>query len=162
MIKRIHLGLIVLLLLIAACKKDTQYQYQVQSQQLYQNAAQKTNLKTTDQFISIAYNDLYNTSITTTQLGNLNVCLLALGDHATMQDMIVKNLLIQATTQIPDSAAMRTNIPVFVTQTYLKFYNRQPTAEEAWKMQELIQQNAGISPQMIYYSMMTSNEYRYY
>ena len=160
--KRINLGLIALLLLLAACKKDTQYQYQVQTQQLYQNSAQKKNLKTTDQFISIAYNDLYNTSITTGQLGNLNICLEALGDQATMQDMIVKNLLSQASTLIPDSTTMHANIPVFVTQTYLKFYNRQPTAEEGWKMQELIQQNPGINPQMIYYSMMTANEYRYY
>ena len=158
----VFISLAVLLLLAAACKKDTQYQYQVQNQQLYQNSGQKTNLKTTNQFISIAYNDLYNASITTSQLGNLNVCLEALGDQATMEDMIVKNLLSQATSQIPDSTSMRANIPVFVTQTYLRLYNRQPTAEEAWKMQELIQQNAGINPQIIYYSMMTGNEYRYY
>jgi hypothetical protein len=153
---------LALVLFLAACKKETQYQYQVQTQQLYQNSGQKTNLKTTNQFISIAYNDLFNASITTSQLGNLNVCLEALGDQATMEDMIVKNLLSQAVTQIPDSVTMRANIPVFVTQTYLRFYNRQPTAEEAWKMQSLIQQNSGINPQMVYYSMMTSNEYRYY
>lgn len=162
MLKRTYLLIAITFLLVSACKKETKYQYEVQNQQLYQNSGQKTNLKTTNQFISIAYNDLYNASISTSELGDLNVCLEALGDQATMEDMIVKNLLNQATQQIPDSAGMRNNIPVFVTQTYLRFYNRQPTAEEAWKMQELIQQNTGINPKMIYYSMMTANEYRYY
>lgn len=162
MIKPVYIVLLTWLLMLAACKKDTQYQYQVKNQLLYQNSAQKTNLKTTNQFISIAYNDLFNASITTTELGNLNVCLEALGDQATMEDMIVKNLLNESSAQIPDSAAMHTNISLFVTQTYLRFYNRQPTAEEAWKMQELIQQNPAIKPHMVYYSMMTSNEYRYY
>ena len=159
---RIYPVVFLLLLLTAQCKKETQTVYQVKNQVLYQNSAQKTNLKSTSQFISIAYSDLYNVSITTAELNNLSICLQALGDQATMEDIIIKNLLGNAAVQIPDNTSMRNDIPTFINQTYIRFYNRQPTAEETWKMQALIQQNTDIIPQMVYYSMMTSTEYRYY
>jgi hypothetical protein len=71
-------------------------------------------------------------------------------------------LINKSGVQIPADAAMRADIPVFVEQTYLRLFNRKPNEFEAWKMKDLIEKNADISPKMIYYSMMTSNEYRYY
>jgi hypothetical protein len=154
---------LVLIVLCYSCKKETQTIYQVQNQVMYQNSAQKTNLKTTNQFISIAYNDLYNASVSSTQLNNLNTCLEAFGDQATMEDIIIKNLLNNGGVSIPDSTTMMADIATFVNQTYIRFYNRQPTAEEVWKMQMLIQQPGNnINPRMIYYSILTSTEYRYY
>ena len=161
--KQIFVMLVGLVLLIASCKKEVQTIYQVQNQVLYQNSAQKTNLKTTTQFISIAYNDLYNASISSAELNNLNICLEAFGDQATMEDIIIKNMLANGGISIPDSATMMANIPAFINQTYIRFYNRQPTAQELWKMQTLIQQPGNnLNPQMIYYSVLTSTEYRYY
>ena len=154
---------ILISLLFASCKKEVQTVYQVQNQVLYQNSSQKTNLKTTNQFISIAYNDLYNASISTVQLNNLNLCLEAFGDQATMEDIIVKNLLNNGGVSMPDSATMMADLPTFINQTYIRFYNRQPTAQEVWKMQSLIlQPGSNINPKMIYYAMLTSTEYRYY
>jgi hypothetical protein len=149
-------------LLLAACKKETQYVYQVQDQVLYQNSGDKKNLKTTEQFITIAYNDLFNAAITTIELNQLNTDLQSFGDDGLIQDMIVKNLLSRSGTQVPANTVMRANVPAFVQQTYLRFYSRQPNEFEAWKMQSLIQQNADVTPQMVYYSVMTSAEYRYY
>jgi len=154
---------LMLTLFMASCKKEVQTIYQVQSQVLYQNSAQKTNLKTTNQFISIAYNDLYNASISTAQLNSLNTCLEAFGDQATMEDIIIKNLLDNGGVSIPDSATMMADLPTFINQTYIRFYNRQPTGQELWKMQNIIlQPGSNINPKMIYYSMLTSTEYRYY
>ena len=45
---------------------------------------------------------------------------------------------------------------------YLRFFNRQPNEFEAWKVKDMIDKNTDITPQMIYYSMMTSEEYRFY
>ena len=162
MLKQIFI-IAIALCLLASCKKEVQTVYQVQNQVLYQNSGQKTNLKTTSQFISIAYNDLYNSSISIAELNNLNTCLEAFGDQATMEDIIIKNLLANGGVSIPDSAAMMADIPTFVNQTYIRFYNRQPTAQELWKMQTLIlTPGSNINPKMIYYSMLTSTEYRYY
>ncbi|HWB63630.1 MAG TPA: hypothetical protein VG603_08990 [Chitinophagales bacterium] len=147
---------------ISSCKKESRYKYEVQEQVLYQSSAQKNTAKTPTQFISIAYNDLFNAAITTNELNTLSVDLQACGDKNMMEDLIIKNLLAKANQQIPDNNTMREDIPAFVTQTYVRFYNRQPTEFEAWKMQQLIQQNTDITPQMIYYAVMTSEEYKYY
>lgn len=150
------------LLLQAGCSKEKRYIYQVQEQELYQSAAQKQYLKTTDQFISIAYTHLYGVSITNNQLNQYNVALMALGDKATIQDMIVKSLINKPGVQIPGDAAMRADVTAFTEQTYLRLLNRKPNEFEAWKMKDLIEKNTDITPKMIYYAMMTSNEYRYY
>ena len=151
-----------LLLFYTSCNKEKRYIYEVQSQELYQSAAQKQNLKTTDQFISIANSHLFGSTITNNELNQYNVALLALGDKGVMQDMIVKSMINRNGLQFPTNTAMRADISTFVEQTYLRFYNRKPNEFEAWKMKDLIEKNTDITPKMIYYSMMTGNEYRYY
>lgn len=155
-------AILIVLLFVAGCSKEKRYIYQVQEQELYQSAAQKQYLKTTDQFISIAYTHLYGVSITNNQLNQYNVALMAMGDKATIQDMIIKSLINKSGVQIPGDAAMRTDVPAFVEQTYLRLLNRKPNEFEAWKLKDLIEKNADVTPKMIYYSMMTGNEYRYY
>ena len=76
--------------------------------------------------------------------------------------MIVKSMINQSGAQIVTNTVMRNDISTFVEQTYLRFYNRKPNEFETWKMKDLIEKNADITPKMIYYSMMTSDEYRYY
>ena len=150
MSRQVFIIAVILTGLLASCKKDVQSVYQVQNKVLYQNSSQKNNLKTTNQFISIAYNDLYNASISTVQLTNLNTCLEAFGDQATMEDIIIKNLLENGGVSIPDSVTMMSDLPTFINQTYIRFYNRQPTAQELWKMQNLIlQPGSNINPKMI-------------
>lgn len=159
--KKLFLGLL-LLVFLASCKKETRYIYEVQEQELYQNANEKQNLKTTTQFISIAYNDLFGASITNTELTKLDIALQSLGDKNVLQDMIVKSMINRSGVQIPGNNAMRADIPAFVQQTYLRLYNRKPNEFEAWKLKNLIETNADITPQMVYYSLMTSVEYKYY
>lgn len=153
---------VVFLVMQTSCNKEKRYIYQVQDQELYQSAAQKQNLKTTDQFISIAYSHLFGISITNNELNQYNVSLQALGDKATMQDMIVKSMINRSGVQLVTNTAMRADIPTFVEETYLRFYNRKPNEFERWKMKDLIEKGTDITPKMIYYSMMTSDEYRYY
>ena len=163
MSKQVFIVAVILVGFLASCKKEVQTIYQVQNKVMYQNSSQKTNLKTTNQFISIAYNDLYSASISTVQLTNLNTCLEAFGDQATMEDIIIKNLLENGGVSMPDRVTMMADLPTCINQTYIRFYNRQPTAQELWKMQNLIlQPGSNINPKMIYYSMLTSTEYRYY
>jgi hypothetical protein len=161
--KKIILPLVLVSLLAAfSCHKEQRAIYQVQEQELYQNSAEKKTLKTTTQFISIAYNDLYGTNITSSELTKLDVAYQSLGDKHVLEDMIVKSLINNGSVQIVTNAVMRADIPAFVEGVYLRFYNRKPNEFEAWKMKDLIEKNTSITPQMIYYSMMTSEEYRFY
>lgn len=154
-----------ILLLQSSCTKTIEkkrYLYQVEDQELYKSSAQKLYLKSSDQFISIAYAHLFGVSITNKELGQYNVTLQALGDKETMQDMIVKSMINRSGVQLVADAEMRANLPLFVEQTYLRFYNRKPNEFESWKMKDMIEKNTEITSKMVYYSMMTATEYRYY
>lgn len=162
MLRIIFAAAFFLLLTVSSCNKERRIIYEVQEQELYQSASEKKNLKTTTQFISIAYNDLFGTSITNDELNRFDVALQSFGDKAILQDMIVKSLINRNGVQIVDNTAMRGDIAAFVEGAYLRFYNRRPNEFEAWKMKDLIEKNADITPKMIYYTLMTSDEYRYY
>lgn len=154
--------LLTALLAVASCNKERRVIYQVEEQELYQHSSEKRNLKTTTQFISIAYNDLFGTNITTDELTKLDVAYQSLGDKHVLEDMIVKSLINRGGVQIVSDATMRTGVAEFVEGAYLRFYNRKPNEFEAWKMKDLIEKNSNITAKMIYYSMMTSEEYRFY
>lgn len=158
----VFLWLSGLVLLATSCNKEKRYVYEVQEQQLYQSANDKRNLKTTTQFITIAYNDLFGSNITTAELNKLDVALQAVGDKSVVQDMIVKTFINRSGVQIVSNTVMRSDIPTFVQGCYLRFYNRQPTETEMWKMKNLIETNTDITAQQVYYSFMTSEEYKYY
>lgn len=153
---------LILLLAISACKDEKRYIYEVEEQEIYQSANDKRNLKTTTQFISIAYNDLFGSNITNQQLTQFDVALQSFGDKNVVQEMIVKNLINRGGTQIPADLAMRADVARFVEQTYLRVYNRKPNEFEAWKMKDLIEKNTEVTAKMVYYSLMTGEEYKYY
>lgn len=160
--KTFLLSAVSFLLLFSSCKKEQRVIYQVQEQELYQNAAEKQTQKTTTQFISIAYNDLFGTNITSDELTKLDIAYQSLGDKSVLEDMIVKSLIKKSSGQIATDSAMRVDIPAFVEGTYLRFFNRKPNEFEEWKMVDMIEKNTDITPGMVYYSLMTSDEYRYY
>lgn len=152
----------VLAFTIASCKKETRYVYTVQQQELYESSSEKRNEKTTLQFITIAYSDLFNSNITNSELSKLDIAYQAFGDRKVLADLIVKNLLERGGALVPANSAMRADIPEFVNGAYLRFFNRKPTEFEAWKVKDLIEKNADVTAKMVYYSLMTSEEYRYY
>lgn len=156
------LSFFLLLTGIWGCNKEQRVIYEVKEQELYQNSAEKKTQKTTLQFISISYNHLFGSSITNDELNKLDVIYQALGDKRVLEEMIVKSMLNRSGALIPTSSEMRADVSGFVQSAYLRFYNRKPTEFEAWKMKDLIEKNTDITPKMIYYSMMTTDEYRYY
>lgn len=160
--KQLYVLIACLLLSASACNKEKRYIYVVEQQELYQNAAQKVNLKTTAQFISIAYSDLFGSAITNDELLKFDVALQSLGDKNTMQDMITKSLINRSGVQQVNDATMRADVDAFIENEYLRFFNRMPNEYEQWKLKDMIEKNADITPKMVYYSLMTSTEYKYY
>ncbi len=147
---------------IASCKKDVKYVYDVNNSTVSQPGANKPNVKSTLEFISIAYSDLFGTSIGAGDLTDLSLCYLAFGDKKFTEDLIIRNFLNKPGVTIPTQAAMAADVPAFVQATYRKFYNRDPNEFEKWQVVNNINSNAAITPELVYYSFMTSDEYRYY
>ncbi|MBK5284170.1 MAG: hypothetical protein JJE25_02115 [Bacteroidia bacterium] len=153
-----------LILIISAfgCTKEKTYVYDVNNVNIYQPGNSKTTAKTTTEFISIAYADLFNTTISNSKLIELITAYASFGDKKLIEDRIIRQFLADTTLVIPTGTAMRSDISFFVTRSYNKFFNRAPNDFEKTNLKNKIQNDNNITPAMVYYAFMTSNEYRYY
>jgi len=156
------IALISILLFCSSCKKETNYIYEVDDVTVSQVGGEKGSVKTTTEFISIVYSDLFSTNIPTGVLVNLQKAYEAFGDKKLIEDRIVRHFLDSTAVQVPSDAAMRANVPAFVDETIVKFFNKSPDAFEKYFISNIIQSNTDITPMMVYYACLTSDEYRYY
>ena len=154
--------LFLLLVALGSCKKEKTFIYEVDDETVEQPGGDKENVKSTTEFVSIAYSDLFNTTIPNDTLVALNAGYLAFGDKKLIEDRIIRHFLNSQNVQIPTDSLMRLDIPLFVGNTYRKFLNRDPNEFEKYFIANIIQSNTAITPVLVYYAMMTSNEYRYY
>lgn len=158
----IILLMLSLAMLTSACKKESIYAYELNNVDVKNQASNKSRLKSTTEFISIAYLDLFGTSITNQNLNLLSLIYLSFGDKKVLEDMLIRNMLNSAQVNLPNNETMRNNIGLFVDNSYQKFYNRSPDALEKQFLISTIESNVNTTPEMVYYALVTSNEYRYY
>jgi hypothetical protein len=154
--------MLVVLIGMVACTKEKSYIYQVNNVNVAQPGGKKQNVKSTEEFISIAYSDLFGTTISQQELINLTQAYNSFGDLKLIEDMIIRNFLNTTGIVIPASTIMRADINAFVNSSYQKFLNRTPNSYEKWFVSNVIQSDTSISPVLVYYSFMTSNEYMHY
>ncbi len=142
---------------------DAEYVYELNNVTLYQDGIKKPNSKTLNEFASIAWTELFGTSMDDSKLNALNYAHVSFGDKKMIEDLLIRNFLNESGVQIPTKTDMLNDIDVFVENTYKKLYGRYPNEFEAWQLKEFIQNNnTEVNPELIYYTFMTSNEYRYY
>ena len=158
-----NIVLIFSVLILFSCKKEKNVIYKLNDVTIEQNSANKDHLKSTTEFISIAYSDIFGTIISTNKLADLTTIYKAFGDKKLIEQMVIKNFLNEPTIQIPqiDRSSMST-INNFVTDAYKKLYNRNPDEYELWFVADMITKDNDLTAELVYYSLMTSNEYRYY
>ena len=158
-----NIVLIFSVLILFSCKKEKNVIYKLNDVTIEQNSANKDHLKSTTEFISIAYSDIFGAVIPTNKLADLTTIYKAFGDKKLIEQMVIKNFLNEPTIQIPqiDRSSMST-INNFVTDAYKKLYNRNPDEYELWFVADLITKDDDLTAELVYYSLMTSNEYRYY
>ncbi len=152
----------LVVLIFQSCKKETEYIYEVDSTQVEKDQTNKDISKSTIEFLSIAYSDIFGSTITQNQLNRLSLLYLAFGDKKLLEDLLIKNMINRPESQLPSNATMRADVAAYVKSTYIKLFNREPNELEAYTLKKNIDENADLTSVMVYYSMMTSDEYRYY
>lgn len=151
-----------MLIFFSSCTAEKEYQYEVDTVSIDQEGSDKSNQKSTDEFIAIAYADLFGTTIPQNKLVNLNTAYTAFGDKKVIEERIVRNFLNDPAVIIPSQPAVGGDTVLFIVQCYEKFYNRTPTEFEKYNWKKLIAGDPNVKPLTIYYAMMTSDEYRFY
>jgi hypothetical protein len=162
--KRFYVFILFIILSFSqqGCKKETTYIYEVDDVLVTKDQSEKTVSKTMVEFISIAYADIFGSTISQNDLGILSLLYLAFGDKVIIEDVLVKNMLNSPEANLPSDAEMRANIGLYIKNTYLKLYNREPNELESFTLSQKISDNEAMTSAMVYYAMMTSNEYRFY
>ena len=156
-----YISIILVCLFFVSCKKaEKRTIYQVQEVFVYQPGADKPNVKKSTEYISIAYSDLFQKSIPADLLDELTASYIAFADVTIIEDLIIRNFLNSSDVIVPTDVVMRTDVSGFVKTCYNQFYGREPSGQEAWFLKKTIEENSGFTPDVIYYSFLTSNEYR--
>ena len=154
---------ILSILILFSCKKEKKVTYNINDVNITQNAVVKDHLKSTTEFISIAYSDIFGTVITTNKLAELSTIYKAFGDKKLIEEMVIKNFLNEQSIQIPQiDRTSEATIQNFVTDSYKKLFNRTPDEYELWYVAESIVKDSDLTAELVYFSLMTANEYRYY
>ena len=160
--KKFIFSIIFLAVLVMSCKKEYRYIYDVGSEVVYESSAEKDKQKSSSQFVSILYSNLFRTSVSQQELNELTELRTALGDKQIADNLIINNYVNSSTVQIPTDLEMRDDIQKFVEETYIRFYLRKPTPYEAKFMTESIENDPGMTPELIYEACAGSNEYKFY
>ncbi len=162
--KKIYIYSFLFILLcvgLYACKKEIKRIFEVQTQPVSLTSINKNLFKKEIEFISIAYSDLFRKTIPADELSNAIRCYAGSNDKDLITDRIIRSYLNRSNIIIPTKQQMLNDAPTFISNTYTKFYQRPPTEMEKWKMQQLITSSSTLTPILIYYSFLTSDEYKF-
>lgn len=157
------LYILLIALTFTACKRDPSYIFEVDDVAVTQSAGEKNRLKTDIEFVSIAYADIFGASIPQNDLEEIVTTYKSFGDKSLVIEMIIRKFVDDGGSNIQSINRSSTeNIELFVSETYKKLYNREPDAYEKWYLSDLISNENDIDAEIVYYALMTANEYRYY
>ncbi|MEM7367936.1 MAG: hypothetical protein AAF587_05000 [Bacteroidota bacterium] len=161
---RFVLPLIAFALLVCSCSKDVQdiYLYEVQQVDVSQSGVEKNNLKSDLEFISLAYSDLLDETISNQNLNRMILAYTSVGDKELIADILIRNLLNSPNANIPSNDVMRSDVDQFILDIYGKLFVREPNEYEAWFLKDMIDNDPDLTPEMIFYAFLTSDEYRYF
>jgi len=108
------------------------------------------------------YSDLFGGNVSQGEIDAIIVAYASLGDKELITDLVIRNLLNDGRASLPSEGEMRSDIDKFIVDTYVKFYIREPNAYEKWELKRIIEADPGMTPEMIYYAFLTSDEYRFF
>lgn len=156
------LALLALAMTFTSCKKEELYVYEVNDVKVTQEKGDKVNVKSQTEFIAIAYSDIFGTGIDRNSLDLLLAPYSAFGDQKLIEQMIIKSFLNVPGADVPPKTVMDADVTKFITDAYVKFLARKPDEFELWHFKKVLNDDPTITPDMFYFAMLTSNEYRYY
>ena len=154
-----------------SCKKETKvienvvYDnviYDLDTLNLYTSNVDKTKQKSSAQYISILYADLFNRTISTKVLNDLDELKLSLGDKTLANELLLNSFVNETNVAVPAGTEMRDDVDAFIDETYIRFYLRKPTEYERHYLKELIMNDPGMTPELIYTAFAVSEEYQFY
>ena len=146
--------------LLFSCKKDLSYG--VEAINTMPPNANKTKLKTNEQYISILYTNLFQKALSANEMVEITDCIQGFGDKETIHEVIISNFMNKPDVIVPSDSIMRADISNFLHDAYTRFYVRDITEAEKEYLINFIQVNPTFTTEMLYTAFALSDEYQYY
>lgn len=161
--RHLLLYFILCTLLFSSCKEKT-YIYEVNDILVTPNNAEKDKRKTTEQYLSILYANLYQQALSPNQLVDLSDIIASIGDKQVAYETVVAKMMSDSEVHalLPTAEDMRNDIELFIKNTYQRFFVRFPTEAEKTYWVNYIESHPNITPEHIYFAFATCDEYYYY
>ncbi|MEZ4799509.1 MAG: hypothetical protein R2809_07000 [Flavobacteriales bacterium] len=147
---------------LESCKKEQVGVYELNEVDLVNSGADKTRLKTNEQFVSILFTNLFQSGISSDIVFELNECFLSIGDQELAREVLISNFFNQDSVQLPSVDDMMLDLDAFVVDTYKRFFVRLPSEGEKTWVKNFITNNPYMTPELVYFSFALSHEYMYY
>jgi len=147
--------------LVSSCTEETVI-YDVNPITVTSNNGGKTKEKSTEQFLNVAYANIYQTALSPSELVELTNIVNSIGDKQVAYETIIAKMMSDPDVVLPSTDSMRSDLAIFITETYKRFYVRNPTeAEKTWWVNYLTTRT-NLTAEHVYYAFATSNEYSFY
>ena len=149
---------------LQSCKKDPEQVgvYELNDVALTTDSANKTRLKTNEQYVSILFTNLFQAGISSDIVFELNECFLSIGDQELAREVLISNLFNNPAVQLPSVEDMMADLDGFIEETYKRFFVHLPSEGEKTWVRNFISNTPYMTPELVYFSFALSNEYMYY
>jgi hypothetical protein len=149
-----------LLVSLSAC--DKKVGYGVNNTQVSPPNANKSKLKTEEQYVAILYANLFQKALSTDELLEITDVIMSFGDKDLIHEQVISNFMNKPDVILPPDSLMRADIDAFMIETYDRFLVRAPSeAEKTW-FRNFIEAHPNLSAELVYFAFALANEYLYY
>lgn len=160
---------VVCFFVFISCKKEVEETivysnviYGLEDIKLYSSNAEKTKQKSPELLLSIMYSDIFNQGISTNKLLEIAELSASNGDKTMFTEMIFSQFLTEPSANVPTNVQMRADLPAFIEENYIRFFQRKPTAYESIYLESIISNDVDITVENVFTSFVLSNEYYFY
>tara|TARA_Y100000766_G_C18870571_1_gene588055 strand:- start:660 stop:1169 length:510 start_codon:yes stop_codon:yes gene_type:complete len=153
--------LLILFLTLLSCKKDDPI-YDINQIQSQSYNANKNKLKSPAQYISILYANLFQKALSANELVEITRCIESVGDKELVHEVIISNFMNKEGVIIPSDSLMRSDLNLFIEETYKRFYVRDISEAEREYFLNFFLLHPEVSSEMVYTAFALSNEYQFY
>jgi len=158
--KKILFILLCFPLLFSSCRKDDVYELNEINATSYN--ANKNKLKSSNQFISILYANIFQEALSANELVEISRCIQSIGDKEVAHEIILSNFMNKEGVIIPSDSIMRDDLNLFIEESYKRFFVRDITEAEREFFLSFFESHPNVSAEMVYMAFSLSNEYQYY
>ena len=160
--KKLFLLSLCFSLVFAACKKEEDIIYGVNQVNADSYNSGKDKLKSTFQYISIVYANLFQQALSANELVEISNCIISIGDKEVANEIVLSNFMNKTGVIMPSDSLMRSDVNTFLEETYKRFFIRNITEAEREYFKNFLETHPDVSVEMIYTAFSLSNEYQFY